>query len=86
MSPKQQRSEATIDRTLTRHSSCYAAKGHKGLTMTGLIAETGISSGSLYHHFGSIDGSLPPSTAVACLTCSTRSSPRSNAPERPAPA
>ncbi|MFI0354591.1 TetR/AcrR family transcriptional regulator [Actinomadura sp. 9N407] len=34
----------------------YAAKGPDGLTMSALIAETGISSGSLYHHFGSFDG------------------------------
>ena len=56
MSPKQHRSAETVDRILTTALDLYAAKGHNGLTMTGLIAETGISSGSLYHHFGTIDG------------------------------
>lgn len=56
MSPKQQRGEATADRVLAAALDLYAAQGPGGLTMTALIAETGVSSGSLYHHFGSIDG------------------------------
>jgi AcrR family transcriptional regulator len=56
MSPKHRRGEATVDRVLTAALDLYAAKGHDALTMTALISETGVSSGSLYHHFGSVDG------------------------------
>ncbi|MER5321078.1 TetR/AcrR family transcriptional regulator [Streptosporangium roseum] len=56
MSPKQQRGEATADRVLEAALDLYAARGAGALTMTALIAETGVSSGSLYHHFGSVDG------------------------------
>ncbi|WP_433257615.1 TetR/AcrR family transcriptional regulator [Streptosporangium sp. CA-135522] len=56
MSPKQQRGEATVDRVLAAALDLYAAEGSGGLTMTALIAETGVSSGSLYHHFGNVDG------------------------------
>jgi AcrR family transcriptional regulator len=34
----------------------YARDGHKGLTVHAVMAASGVSSGSLYHHFGSIDG------------------------------
>ncbi|MFC5749598.1 TetR/AcrR family transcriptional regulator [Actinomadura rugatobispora] len=56
MSPKQQRGEATVGKVLDAALALYAAKGPGGLTMSALIAETGTSSGSLYHHFGSFDG------------------------------
>ncbi|MEV8630667.1 TetR/AcrR family transcriptional regulator [Streptosporangium sp. NPDC051023] len=56
MSPKQRRGEATADRILAAALDLYAAQGSGALTMTALIAETGVSSGSLYHHFGSLDG------------------------------
>ncbi|SEG92587.1 DNA-binding transcriptional regulator, AcrR family [Thermomonospora echinospora] len=56
MSPKHRRGEATVDRVLTAALDLYAAQGPDALTMTALIAETGVSSGSLYHHFGSVDG------------------------------
>jgi AcrR family transcriptional regulator len=56
MSRKQRRGEETADRILTAALELYASQGHKGLTMTAVISETGISSGSLYHHFGSLDG------------------------------
>ncbi|MEU9886131.1 TetR/AcrR family transcriptional regulator [Sphaerisporangium sp. NPDC051011] len=56
MSPKQSRGEATAEKALRAALDLYAAKGHAGLTMTALIIETGISSGSLYHHFGGVDG------------------------------
>ncbi|MDP9869575.1 MULTISPECIES: TetR/AcrR family transcriptional regulator [Streptosporangium] len=56
MSPKQRRGEATADRVLAAALDLYAAEGPGGLTMTALIAATGVSSGSLYHHFGSFDG------------------------------
>jgi hypothetical protein len=47
MSPKQQRGEATVEKVLSTALDLYAAKGSSGLTMTALIAETRISSGSL---------------------------------------
>ncbi|GAA3113662.1 TetR/AcrR family transcriptional regulator [Streptosporangium carneum] len=56
MSPKQRRGAATADRVLAAALDLYAAEGLSGLTMTALIAETGVSSGSLYHHFGSLGG------------------------------
>jgi AcrR family transcriptional regulator len=56
MSTKQARGEATVNRVLTAALELYGAEGLKGLTMTGLITATGVSSGSLYHHFASIDG------------------------------
>ncbi|HEX2316117.1 MAG TPA: TetR/AcrR family transcriptional regulator [Thermomonospora sp.] len=56
MSPKHRRGEETVDRVLSAALDLYADRGHEGLTMTALIAETGVSSGSLYHHFGSVDG------------------------------
>jgi len=56
MSPKQQRGEATVDRVLTAALELYAAKGFQGIAMTAIIEWTGVSSGSLYHHFGSGDG------------------------------
>jgi AcrR family transcriptional regulator len=56
MSPKQRRGEEAVERVLNAALGLYAGKGADGLTMSALIAETGISSGSLYHHFGSFDG------------------------------
>jgi AcrR family transcriptional regulator len=56
MSPKQQRGEETVGKVLKAALGIYAANGPTGLTMTAVIAETGVSSGSLYHHFGSMDG------------------------------
>ena len=56
MSPKQQRGEATVGKVLDAALALYAAEGAGGLTMSALITRTGVSSGSLYHHFGSFDG------------------------------
>jgi AcrR family transcriptional regulator len=53
---KQRRGEATADRILAAALDLYAGEGQKGLTMTGVMAASGVSSGSLYHHFGSLEG------------------------------
>ncbi len=53
---KQRRGEDTVDRVLAAALSLYEEHGAKGLTMTALIEATGVSSGSLYHHFESLEG------------------------------
>ncbi|MFC7309507.1 TetR/AcrR family transcriptional regulator [Streptomyces monticola] len=56
MSPKQQRGEATADRLLTTALRVYAEAGQQGFTVNAVTAASGVSLGSLYHHFGSFDG------------------------------
>ncbi|MEU3738012.1 TetR/AcrR family transcriptional regulator [Streptomyces sp. NPDC032198] len=56
MSPKQQRGEATVDRLLSAALEVYATSGRPGFTVNAVTAAGGVSLGSLYHHFGSIDG------------------------------
>ncbi|GAA4930890.1 TetR/AcrR family transcriptional regulator [Streptomyces coeruleoprunus] len=56
MSPKQQRGEATADRLLDAALSVYATSGEQGLTVSAVTSASGVSLGSLYHHFGSMDG------------------------------
>lgn len=56
MSPKQQRGEATVDRLLSAALEVYATSGRPGFTVHAVTAAGGVSLGSLYHHFGSIDG------------------------------
>ncbi|MFE9840624.1 TetR/AcrR family transcriptional regulator [Streptomyces goshikiensis] len=56
MSPKQQRGEATVDLVLTTALRVYAAHGQQGFTVGSVTAASGVSLGSLYHHFGSFDG------------------------------
>ncbi|ANH92812.1 TetR family transcriptional regulator [Streptomyces sp. SAT1] len=56
MSPKQQRGEATADLLLEAALRVYAVTGDNGLTVTAVTAASGVSMGSLYHHFGSIEG------------------------------
>ncbi|MGP8304089.1 TetR/AcrR family transcriptional regulator [Streptomyces inhibens] len=56
MSPKQQRGEATVDRLLTTALQVYASSGQQGFTVNAVTAASGVSLGSLYHHFGSFDG------------------------------
>ncbi|MFD4178563.1 TetR/AcrR family transcriptional regulator [Streptomyces anulatus] len=54
--PKQQRGEVTVDRLLTAALQVYAESGHEGFTVQAVTRASGISAGSLYHHFGSFDG------------------------------
>ncbi|MEV4670593.1 MULTISPECIES: TetR/AcrR family transcriptional regulator [Actinomadura] len=56
MSPKHQGTDETVARILTEALRVHAERGHGGFTMKAVIAATGMSSGSLYHHFGSFDG------------------------------
>jgi AcrR family transcriptional regulator len=56
MSPKHQGTEETVARILGEALRVHAERGHEGFTMKAVIAATGMSSGSLYHHFGSFDG------------------------------
>ncbi|MGW7078670.1 TetR/AcrR family transcriptional regulator [Streptomyces sp. NPDC054866] len=56
MSPKQQRGEETADRLLEAALQVYADSGEQGVTVGALTKASGVSLGSLYHHFGSVDG------------------------------
>ncbi|MEV0320764.1 TetR/AcrR family transcriptional regulator [Streptomyces sp. NPDC050658] len=56
MSPKQQRGAETADRLLDAALQVYAEAGEQGVTVSALTKASGVSLGSLYHHFGSVDG------------------------------
>ncbi|MFJ9814162.1 TetR/AcrR family transcriptional regulator [Streptomyces sp. NPDC101151] len=56
MSRKQQRGEATVEHLLDAALRVYAESGDQGLTVSAVTRASGVSLGSLYHHFGSIDG------------------------------
>ncbi|MFI9254845.1 TetR/AcrR family transcriptional regulator [Streptomyces sp. NPDC053069] len=56
MSPKQQRGEATVEQLLNAALRVYAESGEQGLTVAAITRASGVSLGSLYHHFGSVDG------------------------------
>ncbi|PWI17381.1 TetR/AcrR family transcriptional regulator [Streptomyces sp. Act143] len=56
MSPKQQRGEATVELLLDAALRVYAESGEQGLTVTAITRTSGVSLGSLYHHFGSLNG------------------------------
>ncbi|MFF5426208.1 MULTISPECIES: TetR/AcrR family transcriptional regulator [unclassified Streptomyces] len=62
MSPKQQRGEATVEQVLDAALRLYASSGEAGLTVGALTRTSGVSTGSVYHHFGSLHGVL---TALA---------------------
>ncbi|GGT05353.1 hypothetical protein GCM10010156_73860 [Planobispora rosea] len=55
----------TVDRLLAAALDLHA-EDPGGFTMAALIARTGVSSGSLYHHFGSFDG-LAAALYARCL-------------------
>jgi AcrR family transcriptional regulator len=54
--PSQLRGRRTIDRLLSAALEVYAEHGLEGFTMSAVIAASGISNGSVYHHFGDFDG------------------------------
>ncbi|MFC0104948.1 TetR/AcrR family transcriptional regulator [Kibdelosporangium aridum] len=56
MSPKQLRGEATVSRLLTAALDVFDSSGHDGFTVHAVTAASGVSLGSLYHHFGNFDG------------------------------
>lgn len=56
MSPKQQRGEATVERLLDAALEVYSSVGQPGFTVQAVTARSGVSLGSLYHHFGSFEG------------------------------
>jgi AcrR family transcriptional regulator len=56
MSPKQQRGEVTADLLLDAALRLFAEQGEQGLTVNAVTKASGVSLGSLYHHFGSLDG------------------------------
>jgi AcrR family transcriptional regulator len=56
MSPKQQRGTETVDRLLSTALDVFAESGQDGFTVNAVTAASGVSLGSLYHHFGSFDG------------------------------
>ncbi|MET9370272.1 TetR/AcrR family transcriptional regulator [Streptomyces griseoflavus] len=58
MSPKQHRGEVTADHLLDAALRVYGESGEQGLTVSAVTAASGVSPGSLYHHFGSMDGLL----------------------------
>ncbi|GGW31459.1 TetR/AcrR family transcriptional regulator [Streptomyces griseoloalbus] len=56
MSPKQHRGEVTAEQLLDAALRVYAESGEQGLTVNAVTRASGVSMGSLYHHFGSLDG------------------------------
>ncbi|MFB6816442.1 TetR/AcrR family transcriptional regulator [Streptomyces sp. NPDC056347] len=56
MSPKQQRGEATAAQVLDCAFDLYVAQGEAGLTLGAITSASGVSAGSIYHHFGSLQG------------------------------
>jgi AcrR family transcriptional regulator len=50
------RAEATRQRVLDAALSVYREHGHEGFNVHAIVAESGVSLGSIYHHFGSMDG------------------------------
>ncbi|MFA7764960.1 TetR/AcrR family transcriptional regulator [Streptomyces sp. NPDC048723] len=54
--PKQQRGEATVEQVLEAALRLYASSGEAGLTLGAITGASSVSSGSIYHHFGSLDG------------------------------
>lgn len=56
MSPKQQRGAVTVDLLLDAALRVYGEEGERGITVGAVTEASGVSLGSLYHHFGSIDG------------------------------
>ncbi|MGW1011548.1 TetR/AcrR family transcriptional regulator [Streptomyces termitum] len=56
MSRKQQRGEVTVERVLDAALDLYAREGEAGLTVSALTRASGVSTGSVYHHFGNLHG------------------------------
>ncbi|MFJ3906310.1 TetR/AcrR family transcriptional regulator [Streptomyces sp. NPDC090025] len=63
---KQSRGEATVERLLAAALEVFSTSGQAGLTVHAVTKASGVSLGSLYHHFGSLDG-LAAALYGACL-------------------
>lgn len=55
---KQARGRATADRVLDAALACFVADGIQGATIQDIARTSGVSIGSIYHHFGSREGVL----------------------------
>ncbi|MEV6976753.1 TetR/AcrR family transcriptional regulator [Kitasatospora sp. NPDC093806] len=66
MPPKQQRGEATVELLLTTALRVYAEGGQQGFTVSAVTTASKVSLGSLYHHFGSLDG-LAVALYIRCM-------------------
>ncbi|MGS2646225.1 TetR family transcriptional regulator [Streptosporangium sp. LJ11] len=67
MSPRHRRGEETRERLLAAALDLYEREGADGFTMTAVTGASGVSVGSLYHHFGSFDG-LAAALYARCLS------------------
>ena len=56
MTAKQRRGEETVARLLDAALEVHETAGRDGFTVQAVVAASGVSLGSLYHHFGSFDG------------------------------
>ncbi len=56
MPVKQRRGEETRQRLLDAALAVHESAGAEGFTVQAVVAGSGVSLGSLYHHFGSFDG------------------------------
>ncbi len=56
MPVKQRRGEETRRRLLDAALAVHATHGQEGFTVQAVLAESGVSLGSLYHHFTNVDG------------------------------
>ncbi|MER6612659.1 TetR/AcrR family transcriptional regulator [Streptomyces xantholiticus] len=63
---KQQRGEATVEQVLTTALRLYGESGRQGFTVNAVTTASGVSLGSLYHHFGSFDG-LAAALYIRCM-------------------
>lgn len=54
----QQRSQETREKVLEAAISLVLEKGHENVAMKDLVDASGVSNGSIFHHFGSKDGVL----------------------------
>lgn len=56
MPTKQRRGQQTVEQLLAAALTVHEDKGREGFTVHAVTAASGVSLGSLYHHFGSFDG------------------------------
>jgi AcrR family transcriptional regulator len=71
-SPKQHRAEPTVDVLVDATIAMLRERGVAGLRIEDLVRETGVSRGSLYHHFGSRDGLIDAAKLVEFTTMANR--------------